>query len=32
MADAASEAASDEGGGVGSVLLTIWDIFMGGGD
>jgi len=32
MADAASDAASDEGGGVGSVLSTIWDLFMGGDD
>mmetsp|Transcript_6999 Transcript_6999/g.12818 ORF Transcript_6999/g.12818 Transcript_6999/m.12818 type:complete len:483 (+) Transcript_6999:73-1521(+) len=32
MADAASDAASDEGGGVGSVLSTIWDLFMGNDD
>lgn len=32
MADAASDAASDDGGGVGSVLSTLWDLFTGGGD
>lgn len=33
MADAASDAVSEEGGsGIGDVLSTIWDLFMGGGD
>ena len=32
MADAASDAASDEAASVGSVLSTIWDMFMGGDD